>query len=116
VVDEQDQQDQPRAAGQDYVTQTNSSQCPGAPDGPGGLGIFRVTTSQSLIPVTVPGVTGNRNRVVGTSKGQLLVLAQAACPDTSSLLLVNPATGAARVLERGAAGQAGVLAAIPYGS
>jgi hypothetical protein len=53
--------------------------------------------------------------VVSVSGGRLLVLAQTSCPGTSSLLSVDPSTGATTTVLAGPAGQAGVLAAAPYG-
>lgn len=104
-----------QAGGQTYVTQTTAAQCQSAPSGPGGLAILRLDSSGSGELVTVPGSTGNHNVVVGSTASRLLVLAQTSCPGSTSLLWFDPATGATQTLISGPAGQAGVIAAVPYG-
>jgi hypothetical protein len=102
------------AGGQVYVTATSSSQCPAAPSGPGGLGIFRLASSGTDTTISVPGSTSYHNAIVGSVDGRLLVLAQTSCPGTSGLEWFDPATGSAQQLLPAAAGQAGVVAAVAY--
>ncbi len=102
------------AAGHVYATTTSSAQCSGAPSGPGGLAIMDVTQASSATQLTVPGGTGNYSDIVGSSDGRLLVL-QTSCPGSSSLLWLNPLTGATQSLLPASAGQAGVTAAVAWG-
>jgi hypothetical protein len=105
------------ADGTEYVTQTTSMQCPGAPSGPGGLEIQALTQSGSSAPVVVPGSTGKHDAIIATDGGKLLVLAQTACPGTSSLLWFSPASSNVQtLLTAPTGGEAGVIAAVPYGS
>lgn len=103
-----------QAAGTGYVSETTGSGCPQDP-GPDGSGIFRVTPGASAVSVSVPGSVGNDAAMEGEAGGRLLVLARTSCPGTSSLLWLNPATGAAQPLLTAPAGTAGVLAALPFG-
>jgi hypothetical protein len=103
------------AAGHVYATTTSSAQCSGAPSGPGGLAIMDVTQASSATQLTVAGGTGNYSDVVGSSDGRLLVLAQTSCPGSSSLLWLNPLTGATQSLLQAPTGQAGVTAAVTWG-
>ena len=103
-----------QAGGQVYVTATSSSECPSTPSGPGGLGIFRLASSGSDTTVSVPGGNGNRNAIVGSAAGQLLVLTQTSCPGTSALDRFDPSSGTAQPLLPAASGQAGVVAAVAY--
>jgi len=103
------------AAGTVYVTATDSEQCPGAASGPGGLAVRRVAADGSQSRITISGTTDNYTSVVSAAGNRLLVLAQTGCPGTSSLLWVNPATGATQALLAGQAGQVGVVAAAPLG-
>ena len=96
------------------MTATSSSECPSAPSGPGGLGIFRLAASGSDTTVSVPGGNGNRNAIVGSAAGQLLVLTQTSCPGTSTLDRFDPSSGTAQLLLPAASGQAGVVAAVAY--
>jgi hypothetical protein len=105
-----------QAGGQEYVTQTTATQCTQAANGPGGLQILRLASSGSSVPVAVPGSAGNHNAIVASAGPRLLVLAQTSCQGTTSLLWLNPATGAAQVLLTAPASQAGVVAAVPYGA
>jgi hypothetical protein len=99
-----------------YASLTLYVGCPQAASGPGGLGIFRIGSGGSVSPVPVPGSKGSYNFVQGqTAAGLLLVLARTSCPGTSSLLLLNPVTGAVQVLQPGLVGQAGVVVAVPFG-
>jgi hypothetical protein len=103
------------AAGRVYATTTTGAECSGAPSGPGGLAVMDVTQASSATQLTVPGSTGNYSDVVGSSRGWLLVLAQTSCPASSSLLWLNPLTGATQSLLRAPAGQAGVTGAVTWG-
>ena len=102
------------AGGQVYVTATSSTQCPSAPSGPGGLGIYQLATSGSDTAISVPGSNGYHNAILGSVDGRLLVLAQTSCPGPSELEWFNPATRSAQQLLPAAAGQAGVVAAVAY--
>jgi hypothetical protein len=104
-----------RAGGQVYVTATSSAACPSAASGPGGLGILRLASSGPT-PVSVSGTTSNRNAVIGSADGNLIVVAQTSCPGSSSLLSFNPATGSARTLLAAQSGQTGVISAVAYDS
>jgi hypothetical protein len=104
-----------QAAGRVYATTTSGAQCSGAPSGPGGLAIMDVTQASSATQLTVPGSTGNYSDVVGSSDGRLLVLAQTSCPGSSSLLWLNPLTGATQPLLQATSSQAGVTAAVTWG-
>ncbi|MBO0836976.1 MAG: hypothetical protein J2P28_15915, partial [Actinobacteria bacterium] len=55
------------------------------------------------------------NSLVSTDGEHFLLLAQTGCPGPSSLLWLNPATGATKTVLSAQAGQAGVLAAVPEG-
>ena len=104
------------AGGATYVTVTSFNECQEAASGPGGLAVVPVSGQSLQQPITVQGgATNNHNSVVSVSGGKLLVLAQTSCPGTSSLLEVDPSTGAATTMLAGQAGQVGVLAAVPYG-
>jgi hypothetical protein len=102
-----------RAGGQVYATATSSAACPSAASGPGGLGILRLAGSGPT-PISVPATTSNRNAVIGAAAGDLIVVAQTACPGSSSLLSFNPATGSARTLLAAQPGEAGVISAVAY--
>lgn len=102
-----------QSGGRVYATTTSSAVCSGAPSGPGGLAIMDVTSSAAQ--VTVPGSTGNYSDVVSGANGRLLVLAQTSCPGSSSLLWLDPSTGATQPLLEATSGQAGVTAAVPFG-
>lgn len=104
-----------QAAGTTYAAVTNFNQCQGAPSGPGGLAVVPVSSQSLQQPITVKGATNNHTSIVSVSDGKLLVLAQTSCPGTSSLLRVDPSTGATTTVLAGQAGQVGVLAAVPYG-
>jgi hypothetical protein len=104
------------AAGTVYVNSTNSSQCPSAPTGPGGLGILSASQLGSGSPMAISGTTNNRNTIVAGVGDRLLVLAQTSCPGTSSLLWYRPATGTTQQLLTEPSGQVGVLAAVPFGN
>jgi hypothetical protein len=69
----------------------------------------------SLQRISVRGTTNNHASVVSASDGRLLLLTETNCPGSSSLLWVNPSTGATQTLLSAPAGQAGVVAAAPYG-
>jgi len=97
-----------------YATQTDAQQCPGAASGPGGLALATISGG-TLQPVSIRGTTNNDTAVVLASDGRLLVLAETSCPGTSSLLWLNPATGATQTVLSAPAGEAGVLAAAPFG-
>ncbi|HEY6275711.1 MAG TPA: hypothetical protein VIX86_05220 [Streptosporangiaceae bacterium] len=76
--------------------------------------IARQAANGSLTQVSIAGTSGN-NRVLGVTGGRMLVQAQVGCPGSSSLLWLDPATGAAQTLLAPARGQRGVLGAVPYG-
>ena len=103
-----------QAAAGTYVTVSNFRQCPGAPSGPGGQSVVPVSGGSLEQPIAVQGTTNNHTSIVGTSGGNLLVIAQTSCPGTSALLLVDPSTGDSRTVMAATAGQVGVLAAFPY--
>lgn len=105
-----------QAAGGTYVTVTSNLQCSGAPAAPRGLSVQQLRSGAAPRPVRISGTTGNHDSVVSAAGGRLLVLAETSCPGTSSLLSVSPSTGAARTVLAGAAGQAGVVAAVPDGN
>jgi hypothetical protein len=105
-----------QADGQLYVTATTSVQCPSAPSGPGGLDIMQLAQGTPSTAITVPGSTGYHNAIVGAVGGRLLVLAQTACPGTSSLLWLNPSTGGTVTLLAAPASEGGVIAAVTYGA
>lgn len=98
-----------------YVNETTTRQCPGAPTGPGGLALA-TASGGSLQPVSVDGTTNNHTAVVAASAGRLLLLAQSSCPGTSSLVWLNPSTGATENVLSAPTGQAGVMAAVPFGA
>lgn len=98
-----------------YVTETNTRQCAGAASGPGGLAVATVGGG-SLQHIGVRGTTNNHTSVVAAVDGQLLLLAQTSCPGTSSLLWLNPSTGATQVLLSPPTSEAGVVSAVPYGN
>ena len=100
------------SGGQVYATATSSAQCQGAAGGAAGLSILHLSQAGTSTPVTIPGDT--YSTIVGNSGGGLQVLTQPSCQGTSSLLWLNPSTGATRVLLT-AAGKAGVTAAVPFG-
>jgi hypothetical protein len=106
-----------QTAGTTYATVTNFNQCQGVPSGPGGLAVVPVGSDGSLQqPISVQRpATNNHTSIVSATGGKLLVLAQTSCPGTSSLLRLNPSTGATTTLLAGQAGQVGVLAAVPFG-
>jgi TolB protein len=104
-----------QTAGTTYVGVVNFRQCPGAPSGPGGLSVVPVSGGSLQQPITVKGATNNHTSIVSASGGKLLVVAQTGCPGTSSLLWLNPPTGATTTLLAGEVGQVGVLAAVPFG-
>jgi TolB protein len=105
-----------QAAGTTYATVMNSQQCQGALNAPGGLAVVPVGSDGSLQqPINVQGATSNHTSVVSVSGGKLLVLAQTACPGTSSLLRFDPSTGTTTTVLAGQPGQVGVLAAVPFG-
>jgi hypothetical protein len=101
--------------GQVYVTVTSSAQCQAAASGPGGLGILRLGQGGSTTPIAIPDSTNNHSTVLAGVGGRLLILAQTSCPGTSSLLWLNPSTGATQTLLTGPATEVGVIAAVPYG-
>lgn len=104
-------------AGTVYVNQTSdSSTCTQATSGPTGASIERVGAGGSLVAVPVPGSSGTDNTVQGTVGRQLLVLSRSSCPGSNSLLLLNPATGATQPLLTPSAGQAGIVAVVPFGT
>jgi hypothetical protein len=103
-----------QAGGAVYVTQTSFSQCPGAPSGPGGMNILPLGQGAAGA-ITVPG-THNYSTVVGTYGTRLLVLTQASCPGTSSLLWFNPSTHESESVIPAPASQIGVVAAVPFGN
>jgi TolB protein len=105
-----------QTGGQVYVTQTTTQQCSSAASGPGGLGIERVAGDGSSSAVNVQGSTNNYNDIVAGIGGRLLVLSQTSCPGTSSLLSLDPATGASHPLLGARSGELGVVAATPYGA
>ncbi len=98
-----------------FVNQTNARQCPGSPSGPGGLALATISGG-SLQPVSVGGTTNNHTSVVSVSGGRLLLLAQSGCPSSSSLLWLDPSTGATQTVLSAPASQVGVVAAVPYGN
>jgi hypothetical protein len=98
-----------------YATMTSTATCPGASSGPGGLSVVPVSSASLQQPMTVQGATNNHTSIVSVSAGRLLLLAQIGCPGTSSLLWLDPSTGATTPVLTGQAGQVGVLAAVPYG-
>lgn len=103
-----------QVAGRVYATTTSGAECSGAPSGPGGLAIMDVSQGTPA-QLTVTGSTGNYSDVVGSSDGRLLVLAQTSCPVSSSLLWLDPLTGATQSLLQAPADQAGVTAAVTWG-
>lgn len=105
-----------RMGGQVYVTQTTATQCPSAASGPGGLGIQRLGSGGSPSAVAIPGTTNTRNAVLAAIGSRLLVLAQASCPGSYSLLWFDPATGVSQTLVAAPSGELGVIAAIPFGT
>ena len=104
-----------QVAGSTYATVTDFRECPTAASGPGGLAVVPVSGGSLQQPLTVQGATNNHTSIVSASGGKLLVLAQTSCPGTSSLLWLNPTTGSTTNVLTVPAGQAGVLAAVPYG-
>jgi hypothetical protein len=104
-----------KAGGRDYATTTSAAVCSGAPSGPGGLAIENISQSGSPAQVTVSSATDNYSNVVGSSGGRLQVLVQTNCPPSSSLLWLNPSTGATQSLLPASASEVGVTAAVPYG-
>jgi hypothetical protein len=101
------------ASGISYVNQSAASTCPQAAGTPSGTSFSAVGAAGSLSAVTVPGTKGAT--VVGTTSGRLLLLARTACPGTGALLWFTPGTGAAQFLQSAPAGQAGVVAVVPFG-
>ena len=97
-----------------YATQTDAQLCAGAATGPGGLALATVSGG-TLQPVGIRGTTNNDTTVVSASDGRLLLLAETSCPGASSLLWLNPATGTTQTVLSAPAGEAGVLAAAPFG-
>jgi hypothetical protein len=105
-----------QSAGSVYITSTDAEQCAGAASGPGGLALLQLSADGSQHRVRINGATGNYTAVVSSAGSRLLVLAQTSCPGTSSLLWVNPATGAAQPVLSPPTGQVGVVAAVPLGT
>lgn len=103
-----------RAGGTVYVTQTSLHQCPAAPTGPGGLNILPLDQGGSAA-IVIPGSTDNFSTVVATSGTRLLVLTQASCPGSSSLLWLNPSTHLSQPVLTAPASEVGVIAAVPFG-
>jgi len=103
--------------GTTYATVMNSQQCQGAQNAPGGLAVVPVGSDGTFQPsINVEdGATNNHTSVVSASGGKLLLLAQTACPGTSSLLRFDPSTGTTTTVLAGQPGQVGVLAAAPFG-
>ena len=99
-----------------YVTETSSTQCPTAASGPDGLAVLSVGQGQSTSPLTLPDTTNNHADIVAGVGSRLQVLAQTACPGTSSLLWFNPSTKATQTLLTAPSGQVGVIAAVPFGN
>jgi hypothetical protein len=97
-----------------YINSVDFAQCPNAPSGPGGLALDSVSGG-SLQPVSVTGTTSNHTSVVSAVDGRLLLLAETSCPGSSSLLWLNPSTGATQTLLPAPASEVGVLAAAPFG-
>ena len=100
-----------------YLTQLTHSLCPGAQQtqaGPASPGIFWVASGGALRRTTVPGVTGDASSVQGALGARLLVLARASCTGPAELLWLSPVTGARQTLLSAPAGQAGVVAALPF--
>ena len=105
-----------QAGGSTYITATTSAQCQSAASGPGGQQILQLRGGGES-KVSIPGSTNNHASVVAGVGQRLLVLAQTSCPGTSSLIWLNVSTGTARtVLTAPAAGEVGVVDAVPYGS
>jgi hypothetical protein len=97
-----------------YVTQTSSSQCPGAATGPGGLSIEQVGTNGALTNVAIPDSTSTRNTVLTADGTRLLVLAQTSCPGSYSLLWFYPSKDTSQLLLSAPSGKFGVIAAVPF--
>jgi hypothetical protein len=104
-----------QGAGAVYVNSMDFAQCPSAASGPGGLAVSSVSNG-SMQQLSVSGTTNYHTSVVSALDGRLLLLAQVSCPGTYSLLWLNPSTGATQTVLSGSPGQAGVIAAVPYGN
>ena len=105
-----------QANGAVYITQVSFNQCPNVPSGPGGLNIVRLGQGGSTAAITIRGSTHNVSTVVATDGSRLLVLTQTQCPGTSSLLWINPSTGATQVAVNAPGNEVGVIAAVPFGN
>jgi hypothetical protein len=103
-----------QGAGAVYVNATDADLCPSAATGPGGLSLDSVSGG-SLQQVSVSGTTNNHTSVVSAVDGRVLLLAETSCPGSSELLWLNPSTGATQTLLAAPAGEAGVVAAAPFG-
>jgi hypothetical protein len=104
-----------QVGGRNYATTTSAAVCSGAPSGPGGLALMNISQSGSPAQVTVSSATNNYSNVVASSGGRLEVLVQTSCPPSSSLLWLNPSTGATQSLLPAPASEVGVTAAVPWG-
>jgi hypothetical protein len=106
-----------QAGGSTYITATTSAQCSGAASGPGGQQILQLGQSGAESPVSITGSMNNHATVIASAGKRLLVLAQTSCPGTSSLIWLSVSPSTARtVLQAPAAGEVGVVSAVPYGS
>jgi hypothetical protein len=103
-----------QASGTVYVNQSAASTCPQAAGTPSGSSVSTVGAGGSLSAITVPGT--NSATVVSTAPGRLLILGRTACPGTGALLWFSPGTGSTQFLQSAPAGQAGVVAVVPFGT
>jgi TolB protein len=103
-----------QGAGSVYANSTDAASCPGAASGPGGLALETVSGGAQR-QLNVSGTTNNHTSVVSALDGRLLVLAETSCPGSSSLLWLNPATGATQTVLFAPANEVGVVAAAPFG-
>jgi len=99
-----------------YVTSVTSNQCPGAQSAFSGVGISPASQAGSAGTISIPGATNNVSTVVATADRRLLVVAQTSCPGSFSLLWFDPSARSANTVIAASSGQAGVVAAVPYGN
>jgi hypothetical protein len=81
----------------------------------GTVFIVRQAPGGALTVVNIPGAKGNNNSIVTAYGPRLLVQAQTGCPGSSSLLWLNPGTGAVQMLLKAPEDVIGAFAEVPYG-
>jgi hypothetical protein len=104
-----------KLAGTVYVNRAAGASCQGTAGGPGTSGFYSTGRNGALSPFAVVGST--RADLTGTAYGSLLVLASTGCPGGTGLMAFNvsAATPSVTWLQRASSGQAGVVAAVPFG-